>query len=314
MRLLPEVVDRDQYKMLFLQDETWTPAIQYLINKHKLAGVPRRGIRGSHIVYRVGNRWIKMMAPLFARDMVFEVAGLECVKDRLEISTPQISDSGELEGWPYLVFSHVAGERIGDVWRQLMPAEKITLAHEIAQVTRTIQQCAGSRTIVDRGEWNTFITERFERVVTHHRAKGLAEGWLKTLPRFLDQFPRTEFLTSSPVFLHADLTLDHFLVEQTATGPKICGVIDFADCRMGHREYDLPATAAFVLKGEREPLRAYLLGLGFKDGDLDQTLSMKILAWTCLHFFSDLKNYFFEEMKQVPEGDFSALAHMVFPL
>ncbi len=72
--LLPTVIDRKHYGELFAQDSIWEQSIQYLADKHQLSGVPRRGVRGSHIVYRIGNSWIKVMAPLFAKDMAYEVA------------------------------------------------------------------------------------------------------------------------------------------------------------------------------------------------------------------------------------------------
>jgi hygromycin-B 7''-O-kinase len=118
-------------------------------------------------------------------------------------------------------------------------------------------------------------------------------------------------MTSKPVFLHADLTWDHFLVVENEAEPKVSGVIDFADCRLGHSEYDIPASAAYILKGDTEALRNYILGLGLND--LSQNLSEKLLAWTCLHQYSDLNNYFKSEMTLVKPGNFSALAKMVYP-
>ena len=309
--LLPEIPDRDRYRELFSKDEIWEPAVLRLAARYGLEGRPVRGNRGSHIVYRAGVAWIKLMAPIFAKDMAFEVAGLECARGRLKVATPEILGRGELEGWRYIVVSHVEGRRIGDVWGELGAAEKSALARQAGAVTRELQACAPSEQVHARGDWNAFIRERFARMVDHHRLKSMDERWLSRLSGFLGTFDVADFSTDRPVFLHADLTFDHFLVATDSSGaPRISGVIDFADCRVGHPEYDVPATAAFIFKGEALPLAEYLRAAGFAMGP---RAAEKMLAWTCLHFYSDLRNYFEKEMIALPAGDFVALARAVYP-
>ena len=143
-----------------------------------------------------------------------------------------------------------------------------------------------------------------------YKRQGLDDSQLEKLPEFLTQFKAEEFLPHKEVFLHSDLTYDHFLVHQS----EISAVIDFADCRVGHPEYDIPASAVFIFKGEYGPLKEYLLALGYKDSELNQRFSEKLMAWTCLHYFSDLNKYFGVEMKALAKADFSVLASKVFPL
>jgi hygromycin-B 7''-O-kinase len=184
----------------------------------------------------------------------------------------------------------------------------------MATTTKSLQSCRPDQIVSDRSNWNTFITDRLRNLVPHHRAKKMSEKWIQALPRFIDQFSPEEFLCDNPVFLHADLTWDHFLVSSPNNIPHISGVIDFADCRIGHPEYDIPATAAFILKSQAAPLREYLLGMGYKNTELNTRFSEKMMAWTCLHYYSDLKNYFESEMLQLDSGDFHALARVVYPL
>jgi hygromycin-B 7''-O-kinase len=181
----------------------------------------------------------------------------------------------------------------------------------MAKVTLEMQACSPREGVNRRGDWNLFIKDRFENMTIHHQNKGMDSQWLRELPKFLSKFQLEDFMTSKPVFLHADLTWDHFLVVENEAEPKVSGVIDFADCRLGHSEYDIPASAAYILKGDTEALRNYILGLGLND--LSQNLSEKLLAWTCLHQYSDLNNYFKSEMTLVKPGNFSALAKMVYP-
>lgn len=312
--LLPVIGDRNTYTELFPQDSVWERSIQYLAEKHKLSGIPRRGVRGSHIVYRVGDSWIKIMAPMFSKDMAFEVAGLKCVEGHLSVDVPRILAQGTLEDWHYVILSHVDGERVGDVWSGFSLEEKSSVAGQIGSATLELQACSPDSVVKGRGDWKKFINAQLDGVVTHHQSKNLAPAWLSTLADFIGRFDRSEFVGNREVFLHADLTWDHFLVKRQNGAPVVSGVIDLADCRVGHPEYDIPASAAFIFKNQAEALRAYMLGLGYENAQLDGRMSEKLLAWTCLHFYSDLKNYFSKEMQEHSPGDFSSLARAVFPL
>ena len=152
-KYFPEIKTEDQYREYFAQNEIWHKPVQYLADINKLVGTPVRGTRGSHIVYRVGDHWIKIMVPQFAKDMAYEIAGLECAFGRLNLSAsrnieiPKIIAKGELENWLYVVLSHVTGERIGDVWPHCSLEEKISLAKQIAEVTLSLQKCKANEVI-----------------------------------------------------------------------------------------------------------------------------------------------------------------------
>ncbi len=208
------------------------------------------------------------------------------------MAAPQILAQGTIEDWPYIILSHVEGERIGDVWSTFNSEEKSSLARQIATTTLELQACVADSVVRERGNWQEFIKARLENVVAHHHAKNLDPLWLNKLAGFIGQFDKSEFIGTKEVFLHADLTWDHFLVSQRNGSPVVSGVIDLADCRVGHTEYDIPASATFIFKNEPASLREYMLGLGYEERELNQRLSEKLMAWTCLHFFSDLNNYF----------------------
>ncbi len=313
LKILPNVENRQHYSTLFEQDTHWEPAIAHLMKQHGLTGIPERGVRGSHIVYRVGSAWIKLMAPLFAKDMAFELAGLECAKNRISVPIPEILAQGIMEEWPYVILSHLEGERIGDVFFQLAPEDQLDLAEQIAEVTKSIHGVEANQIVAGRGDWSAFIRERLYGFEAHHKNKNLHEKWLSELPSFMAKFREEEFLSKRPIFMHADLTWDHFLVSQSGVRWNITGIIDFADCRLGHPEYEMVASIAFLFKGNRQAMRNYVTAMSISS-TLDERLSEKLLAWTVLHFFSDLNTYFSRELEEVPVGDFSSLARRVYPM
>ena len=254
-----------------------------------------------------------MMAPLFAKDMAFEISGLRAVQGMLSVPTPQIIAEGNIEGWLYIVLTHIEGKPIRDRWKGLPPDEKVALADQIAQVSKEMSQCSPDQTIRERFVWNDFIAGQYENFESQQMKKSLPESWLKTLGPFLKSFDVSEFQTSTPVFLHADLTFDHFLVSDGAR-PKVTGVIDMADCQVGNFEYELVAPCTFIFKSDRATLRKFLIGCGFREKELNQRFSEKLLAWSVLHRYFSLVTWFKDEMAEVEDGDFSGLAARIFPL
>ncbi len=313
MPLLPLVRDRAHYSELFKDNHHWLSAVISIIKKHRLVGDPQRAAFGSHIVYRVGNCWIKLMAPLFAKDMAYEISGLKAVSNKLSVSTPQILAEGILEEWRYVVMSHIEGKPIRDLWKTYSIDSKIKLAAQIAQILKEIRMCSADGIIQNRFQWNDFIADQYINCDIQQRKKSLSEGWLTNLGPFLRSFDLSDFQTAQPVFIHADLTFDHFLVKAEGT-PQVTGVIDMADCQVGHPEYEWVAPCTFIFKSEPLALSQFLVGSGFDKTTLNQRFSEKLLAWSILHRYFSLITWFKEEMAELPAGDFSQLAARVYPL
>jgi hygromycin-B 7''-O-kinase len=247
--------------------------------------------------------------------MIYEVAGLETLSHRLSVMTPQILAKGNIEGWPYLVISHIEGDRIGNIWSELGVDEKLKLSSEMAGITLEIQSCKPNLAIVARNSWPDFITYQWKNLINHHQLRNLDAKWLSKLSDFKNEFILNDFTNKKDVFLHSDLTADHFLVKKDATGNfKISGIIDLADCRVGNPEYDIPATAAYILKNHPQALKSYLQRFGFKNSELNSSLSQKLLLWTCLHQYSHLEKLFGEEMRDLDSGDYKSLAEKIYPL
>lgn len=313
-KLLPEIQTGAEFSELFQQDLIWRPALEHLVKELNLQGPIRRANRGSHIVYRIGDQWLKLMAPIYSKDMAYELEGLKSTQGRLSVKTPEIRHIGELESWPYVVMSDVPGVRIGDVYSELNQQNQISLATEIARITTEISEIRPSAEIKQRADWNVFIQQQYMNVYEHHKARKMEEPWLAGLKEFISKFDVKDFMTSRPKFLHSDLTFDHFLLSQTNGQYKVSAVIDFADCRCGHPEYEMPASAIFIFKGNAPALTAYVQTMNLESLAGSPSISEKLMAWTLLHQFSNLAAYFDKEMKMIQPGNFSELSKLVFPV
>lgn len=309
-RLLPEIQNRKHYSELFRDDKNWDLAIRYLVKLHGLEGSISRGTLGSHVVYRVGSIWMKLMAPLFAGDMKFEISGLRVVQNKLSVPTPHILFEGELEGWKYVLLSHVEGQPIRNIWSAQSDDQKLKLSIQMAQIVQQLRGVPADAVIQNRYHWNEFIKSQYENMESIQASKDLEEPWLKNVKAFISEYDLSEFQTSNPVFLHADLTSDHFLV----TEDKVSGVIDFADCQVGHPDYELLAPAGFIFKGQKTWLRHFLMNCGFESHKLDASFSHKLMAWTLLHRYCAIHTHFKNEMLASEQGNFKDLAEKVYPL
>lgn len=309
--LLPNVLDDNHYSTLFKQNAIWKPAIDKILEIHGLTKPAIRGEKGSHIVYRSGDVWIKLMAPIYAGDMDYELSCLQSLYGHVSFATPRVQAEGEIESWRYVLMSHVEGERVGDHFLQMTTAEQVSLAIEFAQATRAMQRIAVPKKIAERSDWNLFIRGQYEKIYETHRQRGLPEIWLASLESFVHQLSLSEFTVLNPVFLHSDLTWDHFLIKKENDRWRLSGIIDFADAQSGHSEYDMCASMAFLFRHKKDVITAYSREMGMKE--TGSSLSRKLMIWTLLHRFSNLNNYFAKDMIERPNGDFSELADLVYP-
>lgn len=316
INLLPVIKNSEHYRELFKNNQIWEPAIKSICEKHQIktdgSQAFQRSETGSHIVYKVDQFWIKLMAPIYQREMNFEIAGLKSVTGRLSVKTPEIKGQGFFEGWPYVILSDVSGIAIKDIWKSLAESDQNVLIQSMAQVIKEISVCPAEDLVKNRFSWNEFILDQYSKCESMQIQKPMPEAWMNNLKAFINEFSVQEFMTSQPRFLHSDLSFEHFLIS-SGSPPSISGVIDLADCQWGHPEYELAAPCIFIFKNNRNALRLFLKNWGLKKSD--QRFSKKLLAWCLLHrYFSNFSIFLKTEMDQCQPGDFSKLADLVFPL
>ncbi len=306
--ILPIINSPEHYRELFKNNSIWEPAIQWICQKHQLNHRVLRSESGSHIVYRAGDFWIKLMAPIYQKEMVFEVAGLKSVSGRLSVKTPEIIAQDSIQAWPYVILTDVPGVAIKSGWSQMNQIQQHSVLSGMAKTIIELSRCSPDDVIKQRFDWNEFITGQYQNCYIQQTKKKMPEPWLSQVKPFLQNFSLSEFTTENPVFLHCDLSYDHFFIDQG----RLSGIIDLADVQCGHPEYELAAPCVFVFKGDRSSLRLFLNEVGYNH--LDQKFSEKLLAWCLLHRYFGMSTFFKSEMDSCHPGDFAELANKVFPL
>lgn len=311
--LLPKIQNPQEYSILYKENTLWDTVIEHIARHRDLNGSIQRSPLGSHIVYRIGEYWIKLMAPIYAEDMKYEINGLRAIAGKLSVATPVILFEGDIESWKYIVMSHVEGQPVRHIWKDLSPKDKLSLAEQMARIISEIGRCESNSEIQNRFSWNDFIHNQYERIESVHRAKGLPEDWVSGVKGFIQSASLSDFQIQQPILMHADLTFDHFLISLDPA-PQVSGIIDMADCQVGHPEYEILVPCCFIFKGDKEVLRHFLKSCGFQDSQLNHELSYKFMRWAILHRYCVLQKIFAKEMETCEAGDFHQLAEMIFPM
>ena len=181
--------------------------------------------------------------------------------------------------------SVVEGTSIDRVWPTLDAAARRRLASRLGTVVAAIHSFAPSPK--DAAPWPDFYARVRAGAADRERRAGLDPRWIERIEPFLAE---VEPLTPGPlVWLHTELLDEHILVEERHGEWIPCGIIDFADGRVGHRAYEFASLAEFVFRGEPGVLRAFMLAYGFAPSLLDHDTSRELMAWSAMHQFGSIR-------------------------
>lgn len=256
-RWIPDIPSVDEYRSRIHDNDSWLPAFSEICVRHGLdpRSLERQGT-GTHIVFRTGERIVKLYAPFWIEDFHAESAALAPLR---ELPTPELLALGEIDGWPYIVMTLVPGIPAAVVWPRLDSAQRIAIARQLGELMRRLH---GHRPVASLAtDWRDFLAERIAGAVAFHQ---VGEPWVGWIAGRLAAFHPSP---ASPVLLHADITDDHLLLTEMATGWRITGLIDFGDAMMGDPRYEFIAPLAFYAFGEPPVTRALLDGYGLSITD-----------------------------------------------
>ncbi|MBF2054070.1 MAG: aminoglycoside 3'-phosphotransferase/choline kinase family protein [Candidatus Sericytochromatia bacterium] len=257
MPLLPEISDFKTYESLFKQDEIWLPVMQQLCRQHGLpASELQRCTLGSAIVYRCAGRILKLFAPLWPEEFQRERLGLASCQ-ALSIPVPRLFESGQYEGWDYLIIQALPGVSLGEVWKTLPQTQQYSLMQQAGEIMRALHRLPLPQDEALGAGWPAFMKAQSEGFVQNQTARGLDARWTAELNRWL-QTHLSRLPEMPPVLLHSDLTGDHFLAQEVQGQWRITGLIDFGDLMQGHPLYEFGAPLIVYTRG-RQDLRHRLL-------------------------------------------------------
>jgi hygromycin-B 7''-O-kinase len=294
MRLnLPAITDLADYNRHF-NSSVWQAASEVICARHRLPYTSlRRSQLGENIIIFVDERFvIKIYSPLRGQHGR-EAAALEfAAQVRLSIQTPQVIHTGELEGWPYLVMTHLAGLPMREVWPEIEERERLGIVSRLAVAMRELHAHAAplSQVALDR-DWGGFVERQARESVERQRACGANPEWLGSLPAYIATRMKLLPTGFEPALLHGDAHPGNVLLKESGGGWQVAGLFDFGDSFCGFHEYEFVAPGVLMVQGRRELQREMLLAYGYTAAELDLNLRARLMLLTVLYECSDLRKY-----------------------
>jgi hygromycin-B 7''-O-kinase len=291
---LPNAADPARFD-LRLHDPAWREAAATVCARHRVPHEDlRRSPQGENVIYFAGrSHVIKIYGPARAqygreRASLRFAAGL-----RLGVATPEVLHEGEIEGWPYLVMTRLAGVLMRDVWREVAPEERIEIVSQIGAAMRELHahEPPSDEPALAR-DWDAFVGRQVSESVGRQRALGASPEWLASLPAFFASRLPLLPLEFAPVLLHGDIHPGNLLLARDRAGAwRASGLFDFGDSFAGAREYEFVAPGVLMVQGDRALQRTLLRSYGYADSQMDETLRARLMLLTVLYECSDLRKY-----------------------
>ncbi|HVF57824.1 MAG TPA: aminoglycoside phosphotransferase family protein [Pyrinomonadaceae bacterium] len=289
---LPRIADAEAYRRHFDSD-VWRQAVSVICARHRVHHESlQRSPFGENIIFFVDERFVvKIFAP-FRENYERETAALAFASDlKLGIETPAVVHAGEIEGWPYLLMTRLAGVPMRERWAEIDERDRLEIVSRIGAAMRELHaHPAPLQTALNR-DWPGFVRRQARESVARQRACGANPEWLESLPAYIAA--RLELLPPDdrPVMLHGDVHPGNVLLEERGGRWQVTGLFDFGDSLCGFHEYEFVAPGVLMVQGRRELQRAMLLAYGYTEAQLDSDLRARLMLLTVLYECSDLRKY-----------------------
>jgi hygromycin-B 7''-O-kinase len=289
-RLLPPVHTRDDLLRSPRDEATYLPAVREVCRRHQLpAERLTRYAGGSTIVFAVGEAYVvKLFEPIFAEAAATEHAALMHVHGKLGVPTPGVVAVGTLEGWHYVVMDQLPGRSLSEAWDTIPGPERERLCARLGAAVGRLHALPTRGLSLPGPDWSVFLRQQRESCVERQRAHGLAEEWLSQVPGYL---AGVELPLVRRVLLHTEVMREHVVARRGPEGWEPSGLFDFEPAMLGAPEYELGSVGIFLARGDPAVFRAFLLGYGYPEAELTPGLQRRILAYTLLHRYSNLRWY-----------------------
>lgn len=290
MQILSSLRTFEQFEKLKQQPEVFRSLARKILYQHQLSDAPLINFTEStNIVFGYGNNLvIKIYPPFHSEQFKAELLVLKHIEGRLPVRTPKVEHEGTIDGWPYIIMTKLEGTLLEAIWEKLDHSNKIIIIRELGTLIQNMHSLPTNGLESIDCHWDQFIKYQIEHCVEHHRAVKLPESLLGQLQRYLEPLASSLMEIKKPVLLTGEYTPMNFLVKNIGGIWHIDGLIDFGDCMLGLPEYDLLGPGAFLIQGDKQLLREFLVSYGYTLDELTAKLRHKLTALMLLHKYSNL--------------------------
>lgn len=290
MQILSSIRTFKQFEKLKQQPEVLEHLTTAILNQHQLPEEPLILFSEStNIVFEYGDHTvIKIYPPFHLEQFKAELLVLKHIEGRLFVKTPTVKYDGIIGDWPYIIMAKLEGTLLEKMWEKLDHSNKLIIIRELGELIQSMHGLpTGGLESIDC-HWDQFINYQIRHCVEHHRTVKLPESLLGQIPKYLKSVDSSLPRIKRSVLLTGEYTPMNFLVKDIGGVWHIDGLIDFGDCMLGLPEYDLLGPGTFLIQGNKELLKEFLISYGYSLDELTSKLSQQLTALMLLHKFSNL--------------------------
>lgn len=284
--MLPIVNNLEQFNSLDLRDPSFALAACTVLSHSNLAEInTSHPTTGSLPVVFINDQAVmKFFPPLFTDAFQNEVKSLQFLSN---CQVPKLLEVGEIHGWHYVLMSKLAGNSLKDIWESLPQKEKSAACREVGASLRRIHEIKLTADF-DLSSWTQFLDSQKQGCFARHEKLGLRQDLLKQIPKFIES---VDLVSSRICFLHTEVMKDHVFFDRSSGKISFSGLIDFEPSMVGTYEYDFASIGIFLSSGDRVALRSFFEGYGNLDQAVNREFRRRVMAYTLLHKYSNLKWY-----------------------
>jgi hygromycin-B 7''-O-kinase len=218
-------------------------------------GPVRQMSEGTVLVALLGDEQALKLYPPFLRDHFdFECAALQRLGGRLSVPTPVLLQTGEHQGWPWLLMTQLRGELLTPIWPSLSEPRKCELLATLGALAAEVHALPVGSLAHKAPRWDDFLAAQRSRCHARQQRTGLPVHLLAQLETFL----QGELPQGPAVILTGEYTPMNLL----AQAGRLVGMFDFGDGLLGPREYDWLGPLTFLAAGHAARCRAFFEGYG----------------------------------------------------
>lgn len=244
---------------------------------------------GTNIVFLYGDeKVIKIYPPFHAGQFERDLLVMQHLTGKLSVKTPRVEAHGEYYGWPYIIMNKLDGTLLEGLWETLDYNNKMVIIRELGALIKEVHGLPTQGLEAIDCHWEVFIDNQINQCLGQHQSKGLPDFLLTQIPDYLEDIENDLRNIKKPVLLTGEYTPMNFLVKQIGGVWHIDGLIDFGDAMLGLADYDLLGPGAFLIQGDKELLRTFLMAYGYSPDILTENLGHKLMGLMLLHQYSNL--------------------------
>lgn len=293
----PQINTNEEFSAYF-QNEIWLEAAKLICQKYRISfNELKRGTSSDHIVFLIdGSLVLKIYRP-FRNCFEREIKSLEFIGGKTDFKIPEIIQTGEFEGFRYVLMTQLKGDLITrNDWLKVAEKEQIAFISTLAVGLKQIHELSAE---TFENNWAEFVRERAATFIERQIAHGVNQKVLDALPEFIEENLKLVPTEANAVFLHGDVHFGNLRVLKSDSTLKIAGLFDFADSRRGFYEYEFIAVGVLMMQGQSKIQREFFKSYGYAEKDLDETMRKRMMMLTMLYETADLRRY---AMRLKPEA------------